>query len=565
MWNRRFASRCVRPRAIRLALDVLEDRITPSTLLVTNALDPLGALVRGSLRWAVAQANLPRNQGSTIEITSAVPGVIALRAGKISVRSSVTIENESGHPLSIEQTSLNSRVFHIVNNPRTTAATITGLSAASPLTLTGGHVRNGNGGAILVDNPRNILTLSYVNVIGNSAVQMSRPRLGSSGNGGGIYSSGSVTLDHTSVSDNTVNGPNGASGHAGGVYTDQGVTLIASQIDSNTARNAAGLLNVFGSVEVLDGSKVNNNSSYGSSISSGDLGGGGIGEMAGNVIVSDSQVSNNTTVGMYSGGIVILLGGVTVTDGSQIDGNSNNGPGGGIAANFDGAVTISDGSQVDGNTGAGLGGGIVNFSDTFGISVTGESQVAHNTLTNDEDALATSGLISVGLDPTIERAFVSGGRGDGMLKAALQLFVNACAQRASLIEQAINAFPSSGTVEVGGGICSVLNGLIELTSGSDVSDNGFASTATGEAAIGEGGGIFANLGSITIDGSTISGNIATGDGGGVWNGTSLSISNSLVTQNQAGDHGGGVFNQGTFTSSSTSVVDNTPDDIYPAT
>ncbi len=93
---------------------------------------------------------------------------------------------------------------------------------------------------------------------------------------------------------------------------------------------------------------------------------------------------------MYSGGIVILLGGVTVTDGSQIDGNSANGPGGGIAANFEGAVTISDGSQVDGNTGAGLGGGIVNFSETFGISVTGQSQVSNNTLTNVEDAHATS-------------------------------------------------------------------------------------------------------------------------------------------------------------------------------
>ena len=112
--------------------------------------------------------------------------------------------------MTIEQTSLNSRVFHIVNNPRTTSATITGLSAASTLTLTGGQVRNGNGGAILVDNPRNILSLSYVNVVGNSAVQLNRPRLGSKGNGGGIYSSGSVTLDHTSVSDNSTNGPNGA-------------------------------------------------------------------------------------------------------------------------------------------------------------------------------------------------------------------------------------------------------------------------------------------------------------------------------------------------------------------
>ena len=182
---------------------------------------------------------------------------------------------------------------------------------------------------------------------------------------------------------------------------------------------------MYGSVEVLSGrGTVNNNSSYGHAINTGDLGGGGIGEMAGNVIVSDSQVSDNKTIGMYSGGIVILLGGVTVTDGSEIDGNSNNGPGGGIAANFEGAVTISNGSQVNGNTGAGLGGGIVNFSDTFGISVTGGSQVSHNTLTNSENALATSGLISVGLKPATERAIVSGGRGDARLKAALQLFVN---------------------------------------------------------------------------------------------------------------------------------------------
>ena len=400
MRNRRLASRAIRRRAIRLSLDVLEDRTTPSTFLVTNALDPRGTLAPGSLRWAVAQANLPRNQGSTVAITPAVQNSITLRAGEISIRSSLTIENESGHPLTIEQRSPNSRVFHIVSNPRTTAVTITGLSATSTLTLTGGQVRNGNGGAILVDNPKNVMTLAYVNVVGNSAAQVNRPRLGAKGNGGGIYSSGTVTLDHTSVSGNSANGPNAASGHAGGVYTDQGVTLIASQVDSNTARNAAGILNVFGSVEVLDGSTVNNNSSYGSSFSTGDFGGGGIGEMAGNVIVSASQVNNNKAVGMYSAGIVILLGGVTVTDGSQIDGNSADGPGGGIAANFEGAVMISNGSQVDGNTGAGLGGGIVNFSETFGISVTGQSQVAHNTLTNDEDALATSGLISVGLDPS---------------------------------------------------------------------------------------------------------------------------------------------------------------------
>ena len=160
---------------------------------------------------------------------------------------------------------------------------------------------------------------------------------------------------------------------------------------------------------------------------------------------------------------------MTVTDGSQIDGNSNNGPGGGIAANFEGAVTISDGSQVDGNTGAGLGGGIVNFSETFGISVTGQSQVAHNTLTNDEDALVTSGLISVGLVPAVERAFVSGGRGDAMLKAALQLFVNACAQRAPMIEQAVNAFPSRVRSRSAAGSVRSSSGPIEIGGGSNIS------------------------------------------------------------------------------------------------
>jgi hypothetical protein len=563
MWNRRRDYRRIWPRTYRLSLDVLEDRTTLSTFLVSSAFDPRGALVRGSLRWAVAQANLPRNQGSAVAITTAVQGSITLRAGEIPIRSRLTIENDSGRPLTIQQGSPNSRVFHIVGNPRTTAVTITGLSAASALTLTGGHVRNGNGGAILVDNPKTVLTVGYVDVVGNSAAQVNHPRLGAKGNGGGIYSSGTVTLDHTSVSSNSANGPNAASGHAGGVYTDQGVTLIASQVDSNTARNSAGILNVYGSVEVLDGSTVNNNSSYGSSFSTGDLGGGGIGQMAGNVIISASQVNNNKAVGMYSAGIVILLGGVTVTDGSQIDGNSANGPGGGIAANFEGAVTISNGSQVNGNTGAGLGGGIVNFSDTFGINIIGQSQVAGNNLTNDEDANVTSGLISVGLDPAVQGPIVSGGQGDAMLKAALQLFVNACAQRAPMIQQAVNAFPSNGTVEVGAGISSVLSGPIDVSGGSDISDNGFASKNMGEAVMGVGGGVFANRGPITIDASTIRSNSATGDGGGIWNGSSLSISNSLVTQNQSGLFGGGIFNRGTFTSRNTSVVDNTPDDIYP--
>ena len=95
-----------------------------------------------------------------------------------------------GHPLTIQQRSPNARVFHIVSNPRTTAATITGLSAASTLTLTGGHVRNGNGGAILVDNPQNVLTLTYVNVVDNSAAQVNVLGVGTQGMAGASIRAG---------------------------------------------------------------------------------------------------------------------------------------------------------------------------------------------------------------------------------------------------------------------------------------------------------------------------------------------------------------------------------------
>ena len=66
-------SRGVRPRAVRLALEALEDRIDAVDVPGDQRVDPGGARA-GSFRWAVAQANLSRNQGSTVAITPAVPG-----------------------------------------------------------------------------------------------------------------------------------------------------------------------------------------------------------------------------------------------------------------------------------------------------------------------------------------------------------------------------------------------------------------------------------------------------------------------------------------------------------
>jgi hypothetical protein len=556
-----------RSRRVRPAIEGLEDRAMLSTFLVTNAFDSSRVSIPGSLRWAVHQANLPMNQGSTVEITSAVlnqGNTINLTGGELPIRSSLTIENASGVPLTIRQTRRGARLFEVFANSRTTAVTITGLSASSALTLTGGQVVARNGGGILVDNPLNNLTLSYVNVVGNTALQLpSSRRAATHGSGGGIYSRGSVTLNNSSVSSNSAIGPNSAAGLGGGIYADQGVTLVASQVNSNTARNFGGILNVTGSVQVLDGSTVNGNSSSGNSLMTGDTGGGGISEMVGNVTISDSQVNNNKTVGMYSGGIVLLLGGATVTNGSQVDGNTNNGPGGGIAANYAGAVTVSNGSQVDGNTGAGLGGGIVNFAPNYGISVTGDSHVDDNILTNVQTAAVTGGLLLIFQNPKLNRGFLSGGLGDPALMSALRQFVAASSQLEGPLTTAIANFPNSGNEEVGGGISSVLTGPIAISGGSTVSGNLSGAVIANNAFPGYGGGVFANLGSITIDGSTVSGDTATGQGGGIWNGQSLILTNSNVIQNQATSQGGGIFNRGTFSSSGSIISGNTPDEVYP--
>jgi hypothetical protein len=281
------------------------------------------------------------------------------------------------------------------------------------------------------------------------------------------------------------------------------------------------------------------------------------------VFISQSQVNGNKTIGMYSGGVVILLGGVTVTDHSQINGNTNTGPGGGIAANFGGAVVIANNSQVNGNTDGGVGGGIVNWSENFGIDIVGRSQVNDNTSTNAEDAQSAKGLGELFLDKSISDAVVSGGLGDPQLKKALQMFVTACGQRLGVISRAVAALPYGGNVEIGGGVCSIYGAPIEVLGGSQVSGNHFAALPSSTLpAVGVGAGIFSNIGPITIDGSTISNNVATGDGGGIWSGLSLTTTNSTVTSNQASGVGGGIYYRGSFTNANSEISGNTPDNVF---
>jgi predicted outer membrane repeat protein len=571
-------SSCRRPW--RLAVECLEDRLTPSTYLVINSSDNLQP---GSLRWAIGQAN--GDPGSTVEITPQVTGPINLN-GELSILTDMTIENDSGAAVAIHQQASNSRVFHILGST-TQTVTLSGGGASASLIVSGGSVQRGKGGGILVDNLSATLNLNYVLVTGNTTAH---------GQGGGIYSMGSVTLNASIVSGNsadlggggigvnmgtvTLNGGSSVDhnqaphGTGGGIAVTEGSVFVndGSHVDHNSASDVGGI--VVGkamtptttAVSVSGGSTVSfNSSSAGEHQNPRNLGGGGIAVVTdGDVSIDDSQVSDNHTVGMYSGGIVVGLGNVSVTNGSQIDRNRNNGPGGGIAANFLGTVTVDGGSEVNDNTGAAIGGGIVNFSGPGGgVTISGGSHVHHNILTNAETigrAIATF-LAAIYVKTSFDDfAVASGGPGGAAMIAGLVELDQTLRQVAPSIREAAHQIGHPlGTLVAGGGI-GVLAAPVSVTEGSDVSGNYSGLNVLGNRhLIGLAGGIFQVLGTVTIDQGHVDDNRApSGDGGGVWlRVRSLTISNdSTVNGNLAGKNGGGIWNRGIVTILSSTVSDN---------
>src|SRR5207244_13217354 len=107
--------------------------------------------------------------------------------------------------------------------------------------------------------------------------------------GGGVYNSGNVTVDGSSVDHN-----NSENGEGGGLYNNQGNVLFQdSSADGNTAYSSGGALyNGFSGIITVANSTVDNNGTYLD-------GGGGIfndsngGESPYGLILTDYEVNGN--------------------------------------------------------------------------------------------------------------------------------------------------------------------------------------------------------------------------------------------------------------------------------
>ncbi len=288
-------------------LEVLEDRLAPATLTVTNPDDP-AALTPGTLRYAVSQANADASAGQSDTIEFSGVTTITLSQGQLELSGQnsgtpATIIIDGGGQVTLDGD--NTRIFQVDSGVQ---ATLTGLTIQD-----GNAGQYGDGGAIYNENGS--LTVSYCTLSSNQT--------GEDGAGGAIYNdSGSLTVSYSTLSSNqTDSNQSGPSGAGGAIYNQYGsVTVSYSTLSSNESGEAGGIFD--------QGTLIVNNSTLQSNSSS-DC--GGIDVSSGGLTLSNSTLADNSA-SFNGGGIFFwdpIEGGTATISNSVFTGNSATGDSGG--------------------------------------------------------------------------------------------------------------------------------------------------------------------------------------------------------------------------------------------
>ena len=605
----------------------------------------------GSLRDAIQQANLYKKRAGVVTrilIKPAVGDHIKLTSGELQVASNIEIINQTNKTLTISAGAASQRLFNV--SAPSQYFSIQSPKKNRPIILCNGQSETNGGGINVTSTTDHRLVLTNVILCNNTSAALGGAifTLGqvtcikclvqcnsAAQQGGGIWSAQGVTLIESGIQKNQIviaddsNGGGGvyvdngdcllshslvthnqvaydlsvpAGGSGGGIVTVNGTLYVQnnSHVDCNSAYNSAGIQQGIGNVYLTNQSSANANQSFNSASASG--GGGGIVITMGTVYLSNSEICDNRTVGMFSGGVVTLVGDVVLSNHSKIMRNTNRGPGGGIAVNI-GAVTIDSHSWVCENTGASLGGGIVSFSPNGGaISVSGNSRVCNNTLTNAQTIAQTFAafftVISENLTGQSKQASLNGGSGGKQLATVIPALLTQLTEVSNMltalpIDQLIGQAKPANAI-AGGGIASVLSSEIVIEnsrvehnfSGQDVLVDNSPFTALA-------GGIFGLGAKISLQQqSSVNRNTCLSSGGGVWSGSGLNVSDSEISRNRItrNGNGGGIFNAVTsratlinseitenritigrgggiysiepFTDYKTQIIHNKPDNVY---
>jgi hypothetical protein len=296
---------------------------------------------------------------------------------------------------------------------------------------------------------------------------------------------------------------------------------------------------------VIRGGLAQDDGSDGALAGTTDALGGGLLNNGGTVTLDHVVVQNNRAQGgdanllsrpgyNASGGGIYSVAGALTLAGATL---ANNQVGGGRGGDH-------NGFNYAGNGGAGSGGGLYATGGSLDIS---ESTIASNHATGGRggDGFATT--------TPFGSVFYYGGTGGAGQGAGLYVSGSALTLAASTLanNQATGGVPGLYGGDAGDGVGGGLYNVGTLTvMGSTLSGN----SAGGAARYG-GGGIY-NNGTLTVSESIMSGNSALQGGGGIHNERgALMVSNSTLSGNSARE-GGGIYNFGTLTVSNSTLSGN---------
>src|SRR5579862_479352 len=208
----------------RPRLEMLENRLAPAVITVTNLSDAVSPPSGVDLRQAIALADLPANAGSTINFATGLNGTVIMQQGSYKITQPMKID-ATGHTIAVDG-GAKTRDFYI-----TTPGTVSFIN----LTIKNGKVSasepdgaSGNGGGIDDTSATSILVLTNDHILIN--------KTNGAGNGGGVYSNGIVRVTGTTIDGNTALGGNG-----GGIYALKSMNFTNSTISNNRALVGGGV------------------------------------------------------------------------------------------------------------------------------------------------------------------------------------------------------------------------------------------------------------------------------------------------------------------------------------
>jgi hypothetical protein len=366
-------------RRLRLAVEGLEDRVTPTTFKVNTLLDTVAVNLKTgkdasghiSLRSAIMAADANPNSDTInlpaglITLTIAPSGTDGSSSGDLDISGNVTIKGSSSGQTIINGNSLD-RVFAITS----------GRVSISNVVIEHGVATDGGG----IVNDGATVTLTSVQLFDNNAVGFlgsngangaAGPVVGSAGGGGGLgglgvggaifNAAGSLTLSKCFISTNAaIGGPGGAGGNGGfgGNINSAGVSGVGGSGGAGGPGGAAeggGIFNsALGSLTLVGDTFFANKALGGAG---GNGGGGNIG--AGGVGANGTGGAGGVggAGGLAEGGAILNLGKLTFSS-SSTGFNSNQAVGGkggngGFGDNGAGGPGVNAASGVDGGGAAG--------------------------------------------------------------------------------------------------------------------------------------------------------------------------------------------------------------------